>query len=87
MGVYYFYKKSAKQRANLKKTFAFLGQKSVIPTRVGGTRWVGHMLLAVESFMKGYSAIATQLHDVVASKKQQVRSLKKQKLPESHEIF
>ena len=57
MGLYYFYHNSPKQRQNLKRSFQSLNQSSVMPTRVGGTRWAGHMMLAVENFLKGYQAI------------------------------
>lgn len=46
MGLYYFYHNSPKQRQNLKRSFQSLNQSSVMPTRVGGTRWVGHIILA-----------------------------------------
>ena len=42
MGLYYFYHNSSKQRQNLKRSFQNLNQTSVMPTCVGGTRWVGH---------------------------------------------
>lgn len=72
MGLYYFYKNSPKQRSNLNLTFEALGDKKVLPTRVGGTRWVGHVVLAVETFFKAYNAIVTHLGDVVQQKKSQV---------------
>lgn len=36
-------------------------------TRVGGTRWVGHMVLAIENF-KGYPAIGAQLEICITEK-------------------
>ena len=39
-----------------------------MPTRVGGTRWVGHIFLAVENFLKGYQAIRAQLEDCISKK-------------------
>ena len=36
----------------------------VLPTRVGGTRWVGHMKLAMETFLKGYEAFVLHLGQV-----------------------
>ena len=68
MGLYYFYHNSPKQRQNLKRSFQILNQSSVMPTRVGGTRWVGHIILAVENFLKGYQAIRAQLEDCISKK-------------------
>ena len=66
MGLYYFYKNTAKQRANLRRTFKAIGHTSVVPTRVGGTRWVTKNLLAVQTFLKTFKAKATHRSDVVA---------------------
>ena len=68
MGLYYFYHNSPKQRQNLKRSFQSLNQSSVMPTRVGGTRWVGHIILVVENFLKGYQAIRAQLEDCISKK-------------------
>ena len=68
MGLYYFYHNSPKQRQNLKRSFQSLNQSSVMPTRVGGTRWVGHIILSVENFLKGYQAIRAQLEDCISKK-------------------
>lgn len=68
MGLYYFYHNSPKQRQNLKRSFESLRQSSVMPTCVGGTRWVGHMMLAVENVLKGYQAIHAQLEDCITQK-------------------
>ena len=65
MGLYYFHHNSPKQRQNLKRSFESLNQSSVMPTPVGGTRWVGHIILAVENFLKGYQAILAQLEDCI----------------------
>ena len=68
LGTYYFYYNSPKQRENLRNSFESLGRIPVMPTRVGGTRWVGHMLLAVETFIKGYEAIYNQMEDCINQK-------------------
>ena len=72
MGLYYTYRNSSKQRKNLHASFKALGQRSVVPTRVGGTRWVSHLLLAIQNFLKGYRAITNHLCDCIA---QEVSSL------------
>ena len=43
-------------------------------TRVGGTRWVGHMVLAIENFVKGYPAIGAQLEISITEKVRKHRS-------------
>jgi len=68
MGLYYFYHNSPKQRQNLKRSFQSLNQTSVMPTRVGGTRWVGHMVHSIENCLRGYQAIRHQLEDCVTQK-------------------
>lgn len=68
LGLFYFYKKSAKQREGLKQTCQELGVHCVFPTRVGGTRWVPHTILAIETFLRGYKAICGQLDKATAPK-------------------
>ena len=66
MGIYFFYHNSPKQRDSLKEAFLTLGQKIIIPSRVGGTQWLPHLLGAI----KGYQAIKMQLDNCTAEKKQ-----------------
>ena len=68
MGVYYFYRNSPKQRQCLRTAFATLQMKCIVPTRVGGTRWVGHLFRAIDAFFKGYPAIVMQMADLVQQK-------------------
>ena len=68
MGVYYFYRNSPKMRECLRKTCLFLGIGFLIPSRVGGTRWVGHLLKAINVFIKMYPAIITQMTDILQQK-------------------
>lgn len=68
MGLYYFYHNSPKQRQNLKRSFQNLNQTAVMPTRVGGTRWVGHMVRSIENCLRGYQAIRHQLEECVTQK-------------------
>ncbi|XP_014675882.1 PREDICTED: zinc finger protein 862-like [Priapulus caudatus] len=64
-GLYYLYHNSALNRSNLKAAFSSLGQKPFMPTRVGGTRWVAHLLRALKNFFAGYDAIKVHLEQVV----------------------
>ena len=69
LGTYYFYQNSPKQRECLRNAYDSLGMKTLMPTRVGGTRWVGHLLLAVETFLKGLPGIQRQMEDCVSQEK------------------
>lgn len=40
LAIYYFYRNSNLNRALLKDSFKILNQSVVLPTRVGGTRWI-----------------------------------------------
>jgi len=59
MGLHYFYHK---------RSFQSLNETSVMPTRVGGTRRVGHMVRSIEKCLRGYHAIRHQLEDCVTQK-------------------
>lgn len=64
MGLYYFYRNSPLNRSMLKRSFGALGKKVYLPTRVGGTRWVGHLFRALINFHNGYPAILQHLLQV-----------------------
>jgi hypothetical protein len=64
MGLYYLYHNSPLQRNCLKSAFTALKQKPTMPTRVGGTRWVGHLLSAIENYQKAKEAIAYHLESL-----------------------
>ncbi|KAJ8038366.1 hypothetical protein HOLleu_15764 [Holothuria leucospilota] len=57
LNIYYFYRNSNLNRALLKESFATLNQKVILPTRVGGTRWIGHLKLAIDNILSGYEAL------------------------------
>ena len=64
LGLYYFYHNSPLNRANLKRSTEAIEKKSLMPTRVGGTRWLGHTLQALTQVLKGYSALVQHLGQV-----------------------
>ncbi|XP_062616970.1 zinc finger protein 862-like isoform X1 [Saccostrea cucullata] len=64
LGLYYFYHNSPLNRANLKESYKTLGIDMKMPTRVGGTRWVGHVLLALKNMFHGYAAIKQHLYQL-----------------------
>ena len=43
------YHKSSINRTNLKNAYCCLNVKVRLPTRTGGTRWTGHVLLALDN--------------------------------------
>ena len=58
VGLYYMYRNSPLNHTNLKKkAFSCIGQKTLLPTRAGGTRWTGHILQALTNFLSGYPAL------------------------------
>lgn len=64
-GLFTFYHTSPLNRANLEASFQALGQKPLVPTRIGGTRWVGHLLCALDHFLRGFRGIVQHLEQVV----------------------
>ena len=67
LNMFYYYFKSPLNRANLKKAYGALGiQSHLMPTRVGGTRWVPHTRTALENLLTGYPAFVQHLSQVVS---------------------
>ena len=58
------YHKSALQKSNLETTYKALALPPLMPLRVGGTRWIGHYLRALEVVWKGYPAFVEHLKQV-----------------------
>ena len=79
MGLYYFYHNSPLNRANLKASFNSLQMPAILPTRVGGTRWVSHVLKALDHFLRGYSAIIQHLEQIQSPDSTGVRGEQKAK--------
>ena len=67
-GLYYMYRNSPLNRTNLKNAFQCLKMNVKLPTRAGGTRWVGHILKALDHFLDGYPALRLHLEQLAASK-------------------
>ena len=59
-----FYHKSSLQTENLKETFKALQIPSALPHRVGGTRFVAHVLGALQQVWNGYPAYVQHLNQV-----------------------
>jgi hypothetical protein len=77
MGLYYFYQSSPLNRTNLRRAAAVFSRETsqedvqessskqvVFPTRVSGTRWVGHINRALTNITSGYSYIVLHLQQV-----------------------
>lgn len=61
LGLYYLYRKSPKQKKALMECFNMLKMQPILPTRIGGTRWLPHYKRAIDAFLKGYKAYRMQL--------------------------
>ena len=53
------------QRANFKAAYTALDISIVMPTRIGGTRWLGHTEIALRKVLQGYEAFVLQLEQVI----------------------
>ena len=62
LDLYMFYHYSPLNRSNLKIAYKTMPDLPVLmPTRVGGTRWVSHLKTALDHAFRGYEAIVTHL--------------------------
>ncbi|XP_014662095.1 PREDICTED: zinc finger protein 862-like [Priapulus caudatus] len=65
MGLYYFYHNSSLNRAMLRRSYEALKQNNdsafLIPTRIGGTRWIGHTMRALTNLISSYKYIMAHL--------------------------
>lgn len=61
LGLYYLHKISPKQKKSLKRSLKSLKMNQILPSRVGGTRWLPQVQRAINAFVKGYKAIKMQL--------------------------
>jgi hypothetical protein len=64
-GLYTFYHTSPLNRANLVNSFQALGHTPLVLTRIGGTRWVGHLLRTLDHFLRGYQGRVQHMEQVV----------------------
>ena len=65
--LFYMYRRVL-NRTNLKNAYRCHGLKVCFPTRVGGSRCVGHTLKALDNLLYGYSAIRLYLEQLAASR-------------------
>ncbi|XP_060554954.1 zinc finger protein 862-like [Ruditapes philippinarum] len=61
LNLYLFYKYVPLNRSNLKSSFESIGLKVLLPTRVGGTRWLPHTKMALKHLIHGHAAIVQHL--------------------------
>ncbi|KAK7944843.1 hypothetical protein WMY93_000571 [Mugilogobius chulae] len=64
---------------NLMNSFQALGHMRLVPTRIGGTRWVGHLLRALDHFLRGYQGLVLHLEQIQSSDAQNVRGVQQAK--------
>ena len=68
LDLYMFYHYSPLNRANLRTAYKTMPDlPALMPTRVGGTRWVGHLKTALDHGLRGYEAIVTHLVNTAES--------------------
>lgn len=65
-GLYTFYHTCPLNRVNLVNSYQPHGHTPLVPTRIVGTRWVGHLLRALDHFLRGYQGLVQHLEPVVA---------------------
>lgn len=58
-----FYHKSPLRRSQLKQVFHRLNKSARMPTRIGGTRWLPHILLALDNLFFSYDVIIAHLEE------------------------
>ena len=64
LNVYLFYHGSCLNRAMLRRAFSATNLPCMMPSRVGGTRWVAHTEKALKKFTKGYPAWIMHMEQV-----------------------
>lgn len=63
LGIFYFYKRSPKQRKNLRHTFEVMNVKGTLPHRVSGSRWMPHMQRALKSLFTSFPGYVSHLQN------------------------
>ncbi|XP_029628081.1 uncharacterized protein LOC115205845 [Salmo trutta] len=73
-GLYTFYHTSPLSRANLVNSFQVLGTHHWCPPE-----WVGHLLLALDHFLRGYQRLVQHLEQIQSADAQNVRGVQQTK--------
>ena len=61
LGLYYLYRNSPKLKNGYKEACVASGLKVLLPKRAGGTRWITHVLAAINVILKNYVAFRRHL--------------------------
>lgn len=61
IGLHYFYKRSPKQKKGLLEAIKVVGIKGLLPPKVTGTRWLGHISNGIDSLCRTYTAYDVHL--------------------------
>lgn len=64
LNLYLFHHKSPLNRSMLKHSFEAAGTSELIPSRVGGTRWIPHVQRAIDHVVQGYGPLVQHLLEV-----------------------
>lgn len=62
--IYHFYHTSPLRKRSLEAAFRELHLRPVMPSHIGGRRWLHGLQTALHNFLRGYPAIIQQLHAV-----------------------
>ncbi|XP_017172157.1 sperm flagellar protein 2 isoform X2 [Mus musculus] len=62
--IYHFYHNSPLFKSSLITAFRGLHLQPVMPSQIGGRRWLRGLQASLQNFLKGYPAIVQQLHSV-----------------------
>ena len=63
LDIYYLYLRSPKIKSQLWECFKVLEIGVLLPSRVGGTRWLAHLQKTLSNFLNGYPAFPAQLEN------------------------
>jgi hypothetical protein len=61
VGLYYFYKKSFKNKKGLTAAISALGIKGLQPPKVTGTRWLAHLSRGIQALLRTFTAFEAHL--------------------------
>lgn len=64
IGLYYFYHRSTVNRSSLLRCATTLQCTLLMPTRIGGTRWIGHVQRALTNMIHSFGAIVLHMKQV-----------------------
>ena len=64
VGLYYFYKKSHKNKHQLLESISITKSKGVVPGKVTGTRWLPHLSRSIKGTLRAFKAYDVHLSNL-----------------------